>query len=266
MLDSYKREINYLRISVTDRCNLRCRYCMPSEGFRWIPHENILRFEEIIEIVREAVKLGIHKIRVTGGEPLLRKGIVNLIEMLASIEGVQDLSMTTNGTHLEKFARELKQAGLQRINISLDTVNAERYAYLTGGGNIERVLRGIDAALEAELTPIKLNCVIQHNSNEIDARTVTKFANQKGLEIRYIHQMNLAEGIFSAVEGGDGGHCEQCNRLRLTADGFIKPCLFSDLRYEVRQLGARNALLETIRNKPKEGTTNRINYFYNIGG
>ncbi|NMD15717.1 MAG: radical SAM protein, partial [Bacteroidales bacterium] len=98
------------------------------------------------------------------------------------------------------------------------------------------------------------------------ARTVTKFANQKGLEIRYIHQMNLAEGIFSAVEGGDGGHCEQCNRLRLTADGFIKPCLFSDLRYEVRQLGARNALLETIRNKPKEGTTNRINYFYNIGG
>ncbi|HRC66817.1 MAG TPA: radical SAM protein [Bacteroidales bacterium] len=155
MLDSYRREINYLRISVTDRCNLRCRYCMPSEGFRWIPHENILRFEEIIEIVREAVKLGIHKIRVTGGEPLLRKGIVNLIEMLASIEGVQDLSMTTNGTHLEKFARELKQAGLQRINISLDTVNAERYAYLTGGGNIERVLRGIDAALEAELAELR---------------------------------------------------------------------------------------------------------------
>ncbi|HFB61706.1 MAG TPA: radical SAM protein, partial [Bacteroidetes bacterium] len=160
MLDRYNRKINYLRISVTDRCNLRCTYCMPASGIKLIPHDEIISFEEIREIVRQGVRDGISKVRLTGGEPLVRKGIVELVHMIASIPGVKDLAMTTNGILLEQFARPLAEAGLTRVNISLDTLSEKRYAEITRGGDIHKVFRGIEAARAAGLSPIKINCVV----------------------------------------------------------------------------------------------------------
>jgi len=162
--DRFNRSINYLRISVTDRCNLRCRYCMPEEGVVGMNHRDMLTFEEITESVRVAVGMGIDKIRITGGEPLVRKDIVNLVAMISAVEGAKDLTMTTNGIFLEEFARPLKEAGLQRINISLDTMDADRYRKITRGGDLNRVLNGIKAAKEAGLTPVKINCVVFKSS------------------------------------------------------------------------------------------------------
>jgi len=184
MYDQYKRKINYLRISVTDRCNLRCRYCMPEEGVKLLSHSDILSFDEIVEFTRTAVSMGITKVRITGGEPLVRKGIVDLVGMLGSIQGVKDLSMTSNGILLGKYARHLKDAGLNRINISLDTLDPDRYNYITRGGKLSDVLSGIDTVLETGLTPLKINCVIQDDHNEPDARAVKEFAESKGIEIR----------------------------------------------------------------------------------
>ena len=266
MFDSYNRRINYLRISVTDRCNLRCIYCMPEEGVKILHHEDILSYEEITEIVEIAVRNGITKIRITGGEPLVRKGISGLVSMIASIPGVEDLAMTTNAILLEKYDEELKDAGLQRINISLDAVNPEKYRTLTRGGDINRVFAGINASRKAGLMPIKINCVIQESKEETDAREVAQFCNDNGLQIRFIHQMNLRNGSFSVVEGGDGGHCATCNRLRLTADGKIKPCLFNDMEFNTRILGAEDAILMAIGKKPASGTVNCSGHFYNIGG
>ena len=144
MFDSYNRRINYLRISVTDRCNLRCTYCMPAEGIALMQHKDRLSFEEIMEVVDAAIALGVDKIRLTGGEPLVRKGIVNLVQMIASRSAIVDLGMTTNGQLLEQFAQPLKEAGLHRINVSLDTMDSEKYRQITRGGEIEKVLKGIE--------------------------------------------------------------------------------------------------------------------------
>lgn len=266
MLDRFNRPITYLRVSVTDRCNLRCRYCMPAGGFKWISHGSILRFEEIVEVVHEAAQIGIQKVRLTGGEPLVRKNISKLVKMISEIPGITDFSMTTNGILLSTFANELKAAGLDRINISLDTIDPERYAHITGHDHLRDVLKGIEAAIRAGLTPVKLNCVVKENRNEPDAEGVAAFARDNGMEVRFIHQMSLAHGHFSVVEGGEGGNCSICNRLRLTANGYIKPCLFSNLQYPVRELGARNALLAAVNNKPACGTVNQTNQFNNIGG
>ncbi|MEJ5184880.1 MAG: radical SAM protein, partial [Rectinemataceae bacterium] len=159
MRDSFGREIDYLRISVTDRCNLRCVYCMPAEGIDLLPHDQIMRFEQIELVARAAVDLGIRKIRLTGGEPLARKGIVDLVRILRQIEGLDTLAMTTNGTMLSSLARPLAEAGLDSVNISLDTLDPARYRAITRVGNLEDVLAGIDAALAAGL-PVKLNMVI----------------------------------------------------------------------------------------------------------
>lgn len=266
MLDQYNRNINYLRISVTDRCNLRCRYCMPEEGVKMLDHKEILSFEEIVEIVKVAVKLGVDKIRITGGEPLVRKGIVNLVKMISVISGINDLSMTSNGILLTDFAPALKDAGLQRINISLDSVNPDRYAFLTRGGDLVKALKGIDAARDAGLSPIKINCVVQQSSDESDAVSVAEYCNQNGLDVRFIQQMALYTGKFAVVEGGSGGDCAHCNRLRLTANGLIKPCLFNNIAYDVRVLGVEVALREAVLNKPECGTINTLGSFYNIGG
>lgn len=266
LYDSFNRKINYLRISVTDKCNFRCTYCMPEEGVQFIPHEKILRLEEIAEFVKIACNYGIKKIRLTGGEPLVRKGIISLVEMISKIEGIEDLSMTTNGFFLEKFAIPLAQAGLQRINISLDTINPEHFKQITRIGNLESVINGIFAAQKAGLRPIKLNIVIKQNKNEKDAQEVLQFAQKYGFEVRYIHQMNLSNGTFSLVEGGDGGHCKTCNRLRLTADGYLMPCLFSNLKYDIRELGYEKALLLAVKNKPISGKINSSREFYNVGG
>ncbi len=266
MYDSFNRKINYLRISVTDRCNLRCQYCVPDGILPLLPRADLLTYEEIFSFTRYAVELGIEKVRITGGEPLVRRDIIKLVRMIASIPGIRDFGMTTNGILLDGMARELKKAGLHRVNISLDTMDPERFRELTRGGDINRVLRGIEAAREAGLTPIKINCVIKNSPDEKDARDVKKFCEENGLLIRYIRWMDLEKGDFSIVEGGEGGHCASCNRLRLTANGKLKPCLFSNLEYDIRLLGYEKALQLALGNKPRSGKQNTINKFSNIGG
>jgi cyclic pyranopterin phosphate synthase len=266
MLDHYKRNIHYLRISVTDRCNLRCRYCMPEEGVEMLDHRQILSFEEIVEIVNAAVIMGVNKVRITGGEPLVRKGVVDLVKMLSTIKGINDLSMTSNGILLTEFAPALKEAGLQRVNISLDTVDPERYIFLTRGGDLTKALKGIEAAKKAGLAPIKINCVVSESSDEPDALAVAEYCNQNGLKVRFIQQMALKAGKFAVVDGGTGGDCSNCNRLRLTANGIIKPCLFNNVGYDVRALGIEESLRQAVLNKPESGTINTSGSFYNIGG
>lgn len=266
MLDRFERTINYMRISVTDRCNLRCRYCMPAEGVKLIRHEDILTYDEITEFTRVAVAAGINKVRVTGGEPLVRKGVTSLIAMLSAIEGISDLSMSTNGILLADYAGKLAEAGMMRVNISLDTLDGEKYRYVTRGGDINDVFRGIEAAQRAGLRPVKINCVIKTTPEEEDARAVANFCVKEGLEVRFIRQMDLASGTFSVVHGGSGGDCARCNRLRLTPEGLVKPCLFSDIGYSVRELGPEEAIRLALINKPAKGTVNHLNGFYNIGG
>jgi GTP 3',8-cyclase len=266
MFDSYNRHINYLRISVTDRCNLRCEYCMPADGIVMMQHSDILSFEEILEVVKEAVGLGVDKVRITGGEPLVRKGIVSLVQMIAAIPGIHDLGMTTNGQLLEEFAGPLKVSGLQRVNISLDTTDADKFAKITRGGSLDKVFKGIESARRSGLDPIKINCVIKSSPLEPDALLVKEFCEREGLMVRYIREMDLENGEFYVVNGGSGGDCARCNRLRLTANGMVKPCLFDDMEYSVRKIGAKEALKLALDNKPACGTVNKYGEFYNIGG
>lgn len=266
MFDSFNRHINYLRISVTDRCNLRCTYCMPEQGVRLMEHADILSFEEIVDVVKVAVDTGVNKVRITGGEPLVRKGVVDLVKMLAAVPGIRDLSMTTNGQLLEKYALPLREAGLQRVNISLDTMDAGRYAAITRGGDIRHVLRGLEAAESAGLLPIKVNCVIKKSADEPDAVAVAEYCTTNRYQVRFIREMDLDNGEFYVVHGGSGGDCSSCNRLRLTANGMVKPCLFDDLEYSVRELGAREAILRALENKPACGTFSNKREFYNTGG
>jgi len=266
VLDRFNRHINYLRISVTDRCNLRCRYCMPGEGVKLINHGDILTYDEITAFTRVAVAAGINKVRITGGEPLVRKGVTELVRMIAAIDGITDLSMTTNGIFLADFARPLADAGLMRVNVSLDTLDPEKYGYVTRGGNLPDVLKGIEAAQKAGLRPVKINCVIKGTPDEEDARAVAEYCMTQGLEVRFIRQMDLASGTFSVVHGGTGGHCAKCNRLRLTPEGILRPCLFSDRGFSIRGMGAEEALRQALEAKPERGTANHVNGFYNIGG
>lgn len=266
MLDQYKRQINYLRISVTDLCNLRCFYCMPKGGVKRLPHNEILSFEEITKIVKVACQYGVNKVRLTGGEPLVRRGIISLVKMLADIDEIQDLCMTTNGIYLNKFAKDLKQAGLNRVNISLDTVNHKRYKEITNGGDLSIVFQGIDAAIKSNLLPIKLNCVVEKNSQEKNAREVKEFANKQNMEVRFIRKMDIQQGKFWPVEGGSGGLCQTCNRIRLTSNGNFLPCLLSDLKFNTRELGIKEALELAIHNKPLAGKKSNHGTFYRIGG
>ena len=266
MLDSFNRNINYLRISVTDRCNLRCHYCMPECGVKMMDHKDILRFEEIEKIVRFGVHHGIDKVRLTGGEPLVRKGIVDLVKMLSQIDGIRDLAMTTNGTLLDQFARPLKSAGLHRVNVSLDTMDAEKYREITRGGNLTSVLRGIEEASKAELFPIRINCVVNQSAMEADAQGVARYCSQNNLQVRFIKQMDLENGIFSKVIGGEGGNCAVCNRLRISSNGKLKPCLFSDIEIDIREVGIEQAFARAMGLKPISGTQSKKNKFSNIGG
>lgn len=266
MLDRYNRKINYLRISVTDRCNLRCTYCMPEDGVTILQHKDILTFDEIVDFTKIAVSLGINKVRITGGEPLVRRGIVDLIRMIAEIDGIDDLSMTTNAILMQQFAKPLFDAGLHRINVSLDTIDSEKFNTITRGGNIEDVFNGLEEAKRVGFNPIKINCVIEKSSTEPDALAVKEYSSKQGFEVRFIPLMKLDKGIFGQVEGGEGGNCSSCNRLRLTANGLIKPCLFSDLGYSVRELGAKAAIEMAIGLKPESGSQNLEGKFYNIGG
>lgn len=266
MYDRFNRSIDYLRISVTDRCNLRCQYCMPEEGIRLLRHEDILTYDEIKDFTRVAVANGIQKVRITGGEPLVRKGIVVLVGMVSAIQGITDLSMTTNGTLLEHYAEDLARAGLMRVNISLDTVDPDRYREITRRGNVNDVLRGIEAARKAGLDPVKINCVVKESKDEKDAREIALFCKKNGLEIRYICQMDLVNGYFFTVDGGTGGKCSSCNRLRLTANGKLKPCLFNEAEIDIREPGSEKAFRMAVGIKPRKGSKNLRDSFYNIGG
>ncbi len=266
MRDRLGREINYLRISVTDRCNLRCVYCMPEGGVPLLSRDEVLSFEEIFEFAKTAAGMGISKIRLTGGEPLVREEIAELVAMLARIAGVTDLAMTTNGVLLAPMAAPLKRAGLMRVNVSLDTINPEKYAQITRGGDLYAALSGIDAAISAGLSPVKINCVVEHSADEDDAKGVAWFATKRGIAVRYIRAMNLPEGKFFKVYGGDGGDCVNCGRLRLTANGRVRPCLFSDVSVYVRELGAREAILRAVAEKPESGVSCATATMNAIGG
>ena len=266
MKDSFGRKIDYLRISLTDRCNLRCYYCMPGNSpLSFIHNDNILSFDEIVSFSEKAVSMGIRKIRLTGGEPLLRDDVVEIVRRLSEIQDLEDLSMTTNGILLSRYAGSLAKAGLQRVNISLDTVNPARYRKITGG-DITPVMKGIEAAEAANFSKIKINCVFVESSDEPDAESVRRFCREKGIEVRFIRLMDLEKGTFQPVENGKGGICKICNRLRLTCDGKIKPCLFSDIAVDIRSVGCEEAMRSALAQKPISGKKSLKCKFHNIGG
>ncbi|MCD4653605.1 radical SAM protein [bacterium] len=266
MIDPFGRKIEIIRMSVTDRCNFRCTYCMPESGVTNISHNKIMRYEEIVEVVAAAVKLDITHFRLTGGEPLVRPGVTTLLQMMRSIPKVQEIALTTNGSLLAPIAEKLKTAGLDRVNISLDTLDPERFRVITRGGDIRDVLKGIEAAVDAGLTPVKLNIVVFPGENDRDARMVEEFAAEKNLISRRINKMDLQNGEFGIVENSDRGDCRVCNRLRLTSDGYMRCCLLNDRMYDVRKLGARQAIICAIKNKPERGTGTSISGMNTIGG
>lgn len=301
MLDRYGRVINYLRISVTDRCNLRCCYCMP-EGVQDVGMKNILTFEEIWEIVRTGVSLGITHIRITGGEPLVRKGCVNLIRGIREIPGVETITMTTNGVLLGNYAKQLKEAGVDGVNISLDTLDPEEFFKITGKRELQEVLAGIRAAKTAGLS-VKLNAV---NRKELDPIPLVRYAQEENLPIRFIEMMPVGYGkkyvgrsneelreTLEAVCGNaecmtnreelsrmgsgpavyyqfsdlkvpvgfisaiHGKFCDTCNRVRLTAEGYLKLCLCYDEGEDLRRVlregekeNLRTIMEQTIFRKP----------------
>ncbi|MBI1766431.1 MAG: GTP 3',8-cyclase MoaA [Acidobacteria bacterium] len=291
--DSYGRAIRDLRLSITDRCNFRCFYCMPTEAMEWKPKPEILRYEEIIQLAEIFVGLGVNKLRVTGGEPMVRRDLESLIERLARIEGLADLAMTTNAHFLRGRAQALKDAGLQRITISLDSLEAERFALLTGRNELKQVLDGIDAALEAGLAPVKVNSVVIRGINDDQAVSFAAFARDKGVQVRFIEFMPLDNGkvwrremivpgeevrqkinavypLEPVVSGNlsetarrwrfaDGApgevgfinpvtqpFCGHCSRIRLTADGMIRTCLFSTVEHNIKALLRRGAPIEEL--------------------
>jgi cyclic pyranopterin phosphate synthase len=189
-----------------------------------------------------------------------------LIQLLAGIDGIKDLSLTTNGIFLPEFAMPLKDAGLHRVNVSLDTVDPEKFKEITRGGDFHQVMRGIAAAEKAGLLPIKINCVVNGSSDEPDALGVKAFCDSRKFNVRFIHQMNLETGEYAPVEGGTGGDCKLCDKLRLSSDGNLRPCLFNDLSFNVRELGSEKAIRMAVEAKPECGTKSVENKFNVIGG
>jgi len=287
MIDNFGRDIDYLRISVTDLCNLRCVYCMPEEGVKKLRHKDILSVEEIGEIARAAAELGVKKIRLTGGEPLVRKGILDIVKMVSRTEGIDEVVMTTNGSLLAPNAKALKDAGLTRVNISIDAFDPDTYREVTRGGEVKDVMEGIKAALESELTPIKLNAVLMGGVNDSCIRPLIAMTEDIDFHVRFIEIMPIGEcagwnkerfvGASKVLEaepsleffGTDGvsklyrkpgskgsvglispisSHfCPTCDKVRVTADGKLKPCLHSAEEVDLRGLHGRE-LTETIKN------------------
>lgn len=341
--DNFGRRIDYLRISLTDRCNLRCVYCMPAEGVTFKPHDEMLTLEEIERFAGIAVQEGISKIRLTGGEPLVRHGVVDHVRRLRAITGLESIALTTNATLLPKFAHELRDAGLERVNISLDALDPDVYARITRGGKLADALAGIDAAFEAGFAPIKLNVVVVR-SLEQDLLGFAKLTLDRPLHVRFIEYMPVGvaeegagchsdggvdangwsradiipsdaviariaeEGAAAGLgelapldrDGAPGGwgparyyrfpgapgtigvisplshhFCAECNRLRLTADGRLRPCLFSDAELDVRSVlrggtddDVRAIIRQSLHDKPENhhdrvGTDRRMSQ---IGG
>ncbi|WP_106767309.1 GTP 3',8-cyclase MoaA [Paenibacillus faecalis] len=283
LTDSFGRIHDYIRISVTDRCNLRCVYCMPEEGMVFQPHDEIMSYEEIAAVLKVLAPMGVTKVRLTGGEPLVRKDLEILVSMISDIQGIEDISLTTNGLLLSSKARLLKEAGLTRINISLDSLQKERYAQITRGGDVRKVLEGIEAAYEAGLDPIKLNMVLMNGFNEDEIEDFIALTIKRPLHVRFIEYMPIgqasdewrktyiplsqvmevcheagwsiqddqgpagngpsrnmkiknAAGTFGLIHPVSDHFCDSCNRLRLTADGHIKACLYWSDELNVRRV------------------------------
>jgi cyclic pyranopterin phosphate synthase len=315
MQDRYGHRISYLRVSVTDRCNERCTYCMPHELQEWLPREEILTYEETLRLVRIAVELGVSKVRITGGEPLTRRGVLNLIRKLPKLRGVRDIGVSTNGTLLAReiapgttMARGLRDAGVRSVNISLDTLDREIYAQITGRDFHPQVLNGIAAATAAGFDQIKLNCVLMRGRNEDQLVPLIEFAAARNLILRFIEMMPVStnevldeknfisileakraiESHYGAVipepefrTNGPASYyqipgrsqrigfigamtnlhfCESCNKLRLTCDGKLRPCLGSYLEFDIMKplrAGAtdeelRQFFLDVVDRKPEQ--------------
>ncbi len=268
MFDTFNRDISYLRVSVTDRCNLRCLYCMPESGIELKSHADILSYEKIVSIVAAAVKMGIHKIRLTGGEPLLRRNIAFLVRELKAVRGVSEISMTSNGTLLDLLAAELKQAGLDRLNISLDTLDAGKYRQLTRNGEIEKVFAGMAAARRAGFKAIKVNMVLLPGFNDNEVETMKKFCGENDLLLQRIHHYSLHDHktVQKELTAERPLSCHVCNRLRLTADGKLKPCLFSDREFAVDFSDIPASLEKAVQAKPRHGVACRNRENWQIGG
>src|ERR1051325_2828018 len=295
LTDSFKRPLKDLRISVTDRCNFRCTYCMPLDHYEWIDKKEILTFEEIARLARLAIEFGVEKIRLTGGEPLVRQDLPLLIAKLAALDGLRDLCLTTNGALLAERIEALKQAGLRRVNVSIDTLDAEKFKRMPKRGDLEKVLEGIFAAKNAGLAPIKLNAVVERGVNDDDILPLVEFSREHGFAMRFIEYMDVgnsnnwtsaklvpkkemidiinaryplkevgrAQGIAPSVDHefvdgrGDIGviasvtepFCSSCTRLRLTADGKVVTCLFSQVGHDVKKMlrsGATDQEIATV--------------------
>ena len=268
LLDRFNRKIDYLRISVTDRCNHNCVYCVPEAAFAYKSQRDNLTYVQIESLVRTAARMGISKVRLTGGEPLVRKGIEQLVARLAIIEGIGEVCMTTNGSLLSDMAERLKRSGLGRVNISMDSLDAERYREITRGGDLREVIEGIEAAIKAELTPIKINMVVLDDTGEEEIEAMNSFCERRGLELQKIMQFSLYDrvdlsGRFNTERPPE---CRGCNRLRLTADGFLKPCLFSDGEIKVNFDDIEGSILEAVAKKPENGSSCRNRLMNQIGG
>lgn len=305
MVDSHNRIINYLRLSVTDRCNLRCVYCMPEEGVQYMPHDEVLSYEEMLRLVSLCVDSGIRKVRLTGGEPLVRRGIISFIERISRIRGLEKIALTTNGVLLKEFSRDLRDIGLSHINISLDTLRKDRFLRITGRDFFGRVWEGIEEAHALGFDPIKINVVAMKDVNDDEILDFARLTYEKPYCIRFIEMMPIGENhnwtkekFISAQEileriallgrivpldsdsldgpahryrlehaqgeigfiGALSNHfCDTCNRIRLTASGQLRGCLFSDqeidLKTPLRAGAADQALFslvdQAILNKPK---------------
>ena len=284
MLDYFGRQITYLRISVTDRCNYRCVYCMPPEGVHIESHDDICSYEELRDMAEAAVKCGVRKIRVTGGEPLVRRGITDFTRMLKDIPGVEELCLTTNGSLLPSLAKPLRESGVDRLNVSLDTLRPERFGRITRLGTLSDVLDGLEAAEEAGFERIKINCVLLGGVNDDEIPDFVNLTRDKDYQVRFIERMTMgcgasfgtfvpasrvldvvpeleeleSEGVARRykIKGakGDVGlitplsheFCPECNRIRITCDGRLKPCLHSNSEIVLRGIEGK-ALEEAIR-------------------
>ena len=295
MIDKFGRDITYMRLSVTDKCNLRCRYCMPVEGVCLKEHREMLTEDEMITAVEAAASLGVKKLRITGGEPLVKRNIVSICRRAAAVEGIREVCLTTNGLMLPKLAKDLKDAGVKRINLSLDTLDPQKYAYITRIGTLDDFMAGLNAALDAGFEKIKINAVLIGGFNDDEIVPLAELTKQYPVDMRFIEMMpmydsgdfqeasfvpntRVLEALPDAVPAeSDGGvaklyrlpgalgnvglisplnahFCGTCNRIRLTADGKIKPCLHSDAEYSIKGMdfdGMKAELEKAIWNKPQ---------------
>lgn len=285
MRDLLGRQIDYLRLSVTDLCNLRCTYCMPEAGVHKLAHRDILPLEQIEQIVKAAAQCGVRKVRITGGEPLVRRGIIDLCRRVSDVKGIQEVCMTTNGILLQKYAKELREAGVQRLNISLDTLRPDRYASLTRLGKLEDALAGMETAREAGFGPLKINVVLMGGINDDEIGDLIALTRDREDEVRFIELMPIGEcarwdqarflscdavlkafpqleavdtagvarryrmpgyrGTVGLIRPMSDHFCPSCNRIRVTADGTLKPCLHSPEEISLSGLGPE-ALVRTI--------------------